>query len=225
MNAPRMPKLKLYCSNCNARAQAACACNVSYVPAHVAAAMVVAKHPEKSNRAIAAETGISEVSIRRARNSTASNDAVDKRIGLDGKARRLPRHDNPTPAELVHVPPAVELVEKLTPIMDALKKEGKYHETAMSPHRVGALAHELRIVINESLSAISKAKACEVCALEWKIGGTELHKDVIDAVRKTAQAWSDLLKRMLAPLSESEHETVVELLMSPDGIFTGDRLQ
>src|SRR5260370_16649893 len=89
--------------------------------------------------------------------------------------------------------------------MDALKKEGNYHVTTMSPNRVGQLAHELRTQINESLSPISKAKACEVCALEWKINGTKPNEDVIDAVRKAAPAWSDLLKRLLP--APPEHQT------------------
>ena len=47
-------------------------------------ALVVA-HPEKSNRAIAEETGVSEPTVRRARKSPASNDAPEKRVGKDGK--------------------------------------------------------------------------------------------------------------------------------------------
>ena len=58
-----------------------------------------------SNRAIAAEIGVSEPSVRRARRSTASNDAVEeKRVGKDGKARRMPKlkisgHDDEMPTD------------------------------------------------------------------------------------------------------------------------------
>ena len=46
--------------------------------------------PEKSNRTLAAETGVSEPTVRRAR-SPASHDApATKRVGRDGKAYRLP---------------------------------------------------------------------------------------------------------------------------------------
>ena len=47
-------------------------------------------HPEKSNRTLAAETGVSEPTVRRAR-SPASHDApATKRVGRDGKAYRPP---------------------------------------------------------------------------------------------------------------------------------------
>jgi len=196
---------KLYCSKCGATAGAACDCGVPYVPAGVAAAKAIAAHWEKSDRAIAKEIGIHYSTVREARiKLTGGNPSVDKRIGLDGKARRMPRHYNPTPAELVHLPAAVELVERLTPTMNELKKEGNYHVTTLSPDRVGRLANELRTQIDECLTPTSKAKACEVCAVEWKIDGTKLNKDVIDAVRKAAHAWSDLLERMLAAAAEEE---------------------
>jgi hypothetical protein len=195
MISTRMPKL--FCSQCGAKAAAACDCGVPYIPAGIAAALAVAAHPEKSDRAIAKETGIARATIQRAR--TGSNEPVDnKRIGLDGRARRLPRHDNPTQAELVHLPAAVNLIERLRPLMNALKNESKHHEIEMSPDRVGRLAHQLRDEINESLSPATRAKACEVVALEWKIDETRLNMDVINAVRAAARAWSDLHERMLA---------------------------
>jgi hypothetical protein len=81
-------KPKLQCSKCGAKVEAGCGCGVAYVPLSEKAAAAIKAQPHKSNRAISAETGISEPTIRRAR--TASHDAVEKRVGLDGKARRLP---------------------------------------------------------------------------------------------------------------------------------------
>jgi hypothetical protein len=122
----------------------------------------------------------------------------------------LPRHDNAiTPAELVHIPAALELVEILTPVMKELMKEGNYHATAMSPKRVGILANEIQFYINESLSPITQAKACENCALEWDIDKTKLNEDAIDAVRKTASAWNDLLERLEAAAAKAETEASV----------------
>ena len=46
--------------------------------------------PEKSNRALASELGCDEKNIRLARNQLRNNSAVEKRVGLDGKARRMP---------------------------------------------------------------------------------------------------------------------------------------
>lgn len=57
-------------------------------------------------------------------------------------------------------------------------------------------------VLESSLSPTFKAEACGVCAQEWKIDGTKLNKEEIDAVRKTAQDWIDLLERMEAAEEE-----------------------
>jgi hypothetical protein len=53
-----------------------------------AAAKAVEAHPEKSDRAIAAEIGVAPNTVKAAR--TAQNCAVKKRTGLDGKARKQP---------------------------------------------------------------------------------------------------------------------------------------
>jgi hypothetical protein len=53
------------------------------------AAAAVAANPGKSDRAIAADLGVGSNTVRRARKTTAPHGAV-KRIGKDGKARRLP---------------------------------------------------------------------------------------------------------------------------------------
>jgi hypothetical protein len=164
---------KVFCTECGARALAACNCGVAYIPANIAAAIAVAEHPEKSDRAISILTGIARTTLQRARKSTGPSGPVDKRIGIDGKTRRLPRHANPMPAELKHQPLAIEVLERLTPLMDALKREGKYHESGMSP------------------------TACEVCASEWTIDEGNLKENVIEAVRKTARAWGVLLDKIL----------------------------
>lgn len=78
------------CSKCGAKAKPGCNCGVTYVPAHVFAAKVVAAHPEKSDRTIAKEIGVSDKTVAKARKATAEKSAVAKRIGRDGKARKLP---------------------------------------------------------------------------------------------------------------------------------------
>jgi hypothetical protein len=81
----------LLCPSCGV--DAACQCGVAPI---TRAAYALLKNPEKSNRAIAMEIGVSEPTVRRAR--TASPDAVDaKRVGLDGKARRQPATTPPAP--------------------------------------------------------------------------------------------------------------------------------
>jgi hypothetical protein len=90
------PIYQLKCSVCGAAADAACDCGASYSPAGARAAKAVARNPEKSDRAIAAETGASDKTVAKARRkATAEKSAVAepaaKRIGKDGKARRVPK--------------------------------------------------------------------------------------------------------------------------------------
>ena len=87
----RMPvAAKLECSSCGAKADAACNCGTPYIPAGERAARAVAASPEKSDRAIAAELGVSHTTVQNARKATGNHLPVDERIGLDGKVRRLP---------------------------------------------------------------------------------------------------------------------------------------
>jgi hypothetical protein len=81
---------QLHCSKCGATAEASCDCGAAYVPAGVAAAKAIEANPEKSNNSIAKDIGVSEPTVRRAR-PTSSKDEVEKRVGRDGKKRRLPK--------------------------------------------------------------------------------------------------------------------------------------
>jgi hypothetical protein len=65
----------------------ACQCGV---PPITRAAYALRQHPEKSNRLIADEQLVSEYTVRQARKLTAMENAVNKRVGRDGKARRPP---------------------------------------------------------------------------------------------------------------------------------------
>jgi hypothetical protein len=210
----RKPTRKLICSKCGAKARAACDCGAVYEPAGIVAAKALMEHPEKSNRMIAAETGVDESTVREARKKGAGNPAV--RIGRDGKSRRLPWHLLPrqlrneklmTRQELTQIPAIVELIRGITPALNALKKEVEYHEATISPERVRDACHDLLTRINQSgCSPIWKANIYENCALKWPIDKTKLNDEVIDAVRKTADAWSGLLDKMLA--AQEEDETV-----------------
>ncbi|MCE5292962.1 MAG: winged helix-turn-helix domain-containing protein [Nocardiaceae bacterium] len=85
------------CSACGAAGAASCDCGAPLVvPALERAKTALLANPQLSNRAVAAKSGISEPTVRRAR-ATASDDAVEKRVGLDGKARRLPQPAVPEP--------------------------------------------------------------------------------------------------------------------------------
>lgn len=83
--------VSMRCSSCGSAAKATCNCGVAYPPASEFAARAVAANPEKSDRAIAKEIGVSADTVRRARETTARNRAVDRRLGRDGKVRKLPQ--------------------------------------------------------------------------------------------------------------------------------------
>jgi hypothetical protein len=103
------------CVKCGIAAKCPCGCGVPYVSDHPwanpdpltktsaleRAAEAVAANPEKSNRAIAAEIGVSAQTVKRARaaGKTVAHDVavdvavdveVDERVGRDGRRRKLP---------------------------------------------------------------------------------------------------------------------------------------
>src|SRR5205085_12538501 len=50
----------------------------------------IAQAPEKSDRAIAAELGVTHDTVAKHRRTTVEVSTVERRVGRDGKARRLP---------------------------------------------------------------------------------------------------------------------------------------
>jgi hypothetical protein len=60
-------------------------CGAPYIAAGARAAKAVAENPGMSDRAIAAELGVSDTTVLRARKSGASNAAPETRTGKDGK--------------------------------------------------------------------------------------------------------------------------------------------
>lgn len=102
------------CSKCGAKARPGCNCGVAYIPAHAFAAKAVAAHPEKSDRAIAATIGVDAKTVAKARKTTAEKSAVAKRIGRDGKARKLPTK-RMTPAAAEAMKARAEAVARMFP--------------------------------------------------------------------------------------------------------------
>jgi hypothetical protein len=90
---------QLRCEGCGTLADAACDCGVGYLPvkASVAAAKAIEKNPEASNRAIAEKIGVNKDTVRVARKQVAENSPPAKRIGKDGKTRKMPK---PTEAKV-----------------------------------------------------------------------------------------------------------------------------
>lgn len=96
---------RLECSGCGAEVDAACTCGVDYTPARTRAAEAVAKNPEKSDRAIAEEIGVSDRTVNRARR-TATGVAVGRRVGKDGRVRGLPSRPTnsaPTTGQIIRL--------------------------------------------------------------------------------------------------------------------------
>jgi hypothetical protein len=61
-----------------------------YVPASKRAEQAIAANPDKSDRAIADEIGVGKDTVRRVRKATGAHAPVGKRVGKDGKARKVP---------------------------------------------------------------------------------------------------------------------------------------
>lgn len=87
----RRPSIaRLECSGCGATTDARCNCGLPYVPAGTRAAEAVAANPEKSDRLIATELKVSPTTVGKARKATVHSGQLAKRVGKDGKARKLP---------------------------------------------------------------------------------------------------------------------------------------
>lgn len=97
----QMSVQRLACTACGAEAHASCNCGKPYVPAKQRAKEAIEANPQKSNRAIADDIGVSYETVRKARDATDNQLSVDEpRVGLDGKVRRLPvRFQEPEPDE------------------------------------------------------------------------------------------------------------------------------
>jgi hypothetical protein len=97
---------RLQCTKCGAEANASCNCGEPYKPVEIAKEAIKAS-PQKSNRAIAKEIGVSEPTVRRAR---ASGDAPENVVGLDGKTYKA--KGKPVAAPI----PAKNMVQGIVPI-------------------------------------------------------------------------------------------------------------
>jgi hypothetical protein len=92
----RKQELEFSCSKCGA--DRGCDCNA---PAIKKAAAAIAANPQKSNRAIAAETGVGLGTVNRARKAGephGSPEVAEVRIGRDGKSYKKKKPTAPTTA-------------------------------------------------------------------------------------------------------------------------------
>jgi phage N-6-adenine-methyltransferase len=133
--AIRRAVVRLECSACGAEANASCNCAKPYVPAKDKAVAAIKATPEKSDRAIAADIGVSAMTVNRARKSTVTDDTVDERIGLDGKTRKMPTRAfavlSSSRSVQWYTPP--DIVELVNDVLGAIDLDPCWHpESAVS---------------------------------------------------------------------------------------------
>lgn len=161
------------CSSCGA--DRFCQCNAPAVSKSERAKAAILANPEKSDRAIADEIGVSDRTVNRARESTATHDAVDvPRTGLDGKVRRMPvrreKEDDKEETEDLE-PSEPEEEEEDTDEIDAKSVRTAYFIRADE--------------------AIRFATNCVKLAGRFK-----LDKDAIGIARRAAASWQDAVSQL-----------------------------
>lgn len=101
----KMSIQRMICTGCGAEANASCNCGKAYMPAAQRAKEAIAASPSKSDRAIAADIGVSRETVRQAREG--DNDlSPDTRTGQDGKQypAKTKRHRGPRMSEVTQEP-------------------------------------------------------------------------------------------------------------------------
>ena len=144
-------------------------------------AAVLKAQPEKSDRAIAAELGVGRMKVNRARKATVTGVTVDKRIGLDGKARKQPAKkdlfDRGKGCDFDSTSQAKDDAEPYR-----VTRARGYFASVKEAVR---LAHEnLFIVENKA---------------EWaRLDPDEITSEVIEAAEGAAAAWSECVQKLRA---------------------------
>jgi hypothetical protein len=102
MNPAPQPAAGITPVGCGAEANASCNCRVSYVAKSVRAAEAIKANPNKSDRAIAAEIGVSVMIVGQARKASGVNFLIPERVGQDGKSYSIRQRIRGKPGRLPH---------------------------------------------------------------------------------------------------------------------------
>jgi hypothetical protein len=102
MNPAPQPAADITPVGCGAEANASCNCGVSYVAKSVRAAEAIKANPKKSDRAIAAEIGVSVTTVGQARKASGVNFLTPERVGQDGKSYSIRQRIRGKPGRLPH---------------------------------------------------------------------------------------------------------------------------
>jgi hypothetical protein len=107
---------RLQCTECGAEANASCNCGKPYVPAAIRVAEYDKATPGKSTRAAAADLGVSNFTVSKARQSGVSHLTPETVVGLDGKTYKAKSNAPkaiaaaPAPKTIAEPPPVTESV-------------------------------------------------------------------------------------------------------------------
>jgi hypothetical protein len=134
---PAPLRAQLRCEGCGATVDAACPCGkpYAYVPAGEVAAKAIEANPEKSDRAIAKMVGVHHDTVSETRKKlTGGNPPVEeKRVGLDGKARRSPKRRQPEHKK-GSIPPEQEYLDRVEKAIALAKVPYKGEVTDQTAH-------------------------------------------------------------------------------------------
>jgi hypothetical protein len=168
----KMSIQRMACVSCGAEANASCNCGVNYQPKSIRATEAVRANPGKSDRAIAAEIGVSPMTVNRVR-ATVPDVTVDKRVGLDGKTRRAAKPKAASSKDI-----AAERFD--THVLELIRltkghKPQRFAKTAVALPLLGDLAHFIRELVtvrrlvaetptDDSAASAAKRKAAHAAA-------------------------------------------------------------
>jgi hypothetical protein len=160
--------VEMKCSACGATAEASCNCGVPYVPAGSRAAKAVAKNPKKSDRAIAAEIGVSGETVRRARRKSGATNVAPERIGKDGKTYMLRKQDHVALWRGREIAGAcivracnegrLELYDDGTPLRKVLSDDDPANEAYAGDQKQKAVYDYACLIVDEQMSANTRRK-------------------------------------------------------------------
>ena len=169
--------LRIVCSKCHAAGDAPCNCGApfTYMRAGEIAAAAVARSPEKSDRAIAAEIGVSHPTVAKAREATGNNLPVEKRTGIDGKARSLPQRsaddDDEHDDDDCGMAPPEEIRSNVLDTLERHKAVARgWRRVIKNPLFV--MPYEMRGEISGAIDALMKTWTSAKRALEREPGGS-----------------------------------------------------
>ncbi|MGY4318996.1 hypothetical protein [Bradyrhizobium sp. JR3.5] len=154
---------------------------MTHVSKSAVAKAAIEATPRKSDRAIAAETGVGKDTVRRARDQLAQTAPVERRVGKDGKARRMPGYEQRVTAEPQKSAPSKRIVLLSDePCADCNTQQERWH----------------RSLSNMAGEAISlPAYWTQQFDKDWQT--FDVPADVLTLAKQAAEAWNDIVESLI----------------------------